>query len=266
MKKAILGSLILLALLNSGGCSPVPGRGFWGQQATLRPGWEQVKSAAVTAATDPKTWLPAAGAVIFSFGELDESTSDWAAKHRPIFGRDASNESDSLRASMTAAYVVTALVAPSGDTAGEWLGNKARGFAVGLAAMGANDWLTLSLKDVTSRQRPNRLDDKSFPSGHASQGTSRATLAAKNLDFIDMPDWGRTTLKTTFYGIAAGTSWARVEARQHYPSDVLAGFALGHFVGAFFSEAFLKSPTTGASSVLLEPDVNGLGLTLSFAF
>jgi len=266
MKKITPGIFILLTLLFGGGCSPVPGTGFWGQQATLRPGWQQVKSAAVSAATDPMTWVPAAGAAIFSFGDLDESTADWADKHRPIFGRDASNESDSLRAAMTAAYVITALAAPSGDTPGEWSGNKAKGFAVGLVAMGANDWLTLGLKDLTSRQRPNNRDDKSFPSGHASQSTSRAALAAKNLDYIDLPDWGRTTLKTTFYGIAAGASWARVEANQHYPSDVLAGFALGHFIGAFVSEAFLNAPATGDASVILEPAPSGLGLTLSFAF
>jgi hypothetical protein len=48
-----------------------------------------------------------------------------------------------------------------------------------------------------------------------------------------------------FKGLAAaltvGTAYARVEARQHFPSDVLAGAALGHFIGVFADEAFLGS-------------------------
>ena len=35
------------------------------------------------------------------------------------------------------------------------------------------------------------------------------------------------------------TAWARVEANQHYPSDVLVGLGLGHFMGSFFTHAFL---------------------------
>lgn len=266
MRSAILGSLILLALLYSGGCSPLPGKGLWGRQATLRPGWHQVKSAAVMAATDPMTWMPAAGAALFSLGNLDDRTSRWAVKHKPVFGGDASSASDTLRDSMTAAYVVTALAAPGGDTTHEAVRNKARGFAVGLTAVGTNNLLTLGLKELASRERPDRSDDDSFPSGHASQTAAFATLAAQNLDFIDMPAWGRTGLKATFLAVTVGTGWARVESEEHYPSDVLAGFALGHFISAFVNEAFLTPPATEASSIWLEPAPRGVGLTVSFAF
>jgi hypothetical protein len=46
---------------------------------------------------------------------------------------------------------------------------------------------------------------------------------------------GRISLGT----ITAATAWARVEAYQHYPSDVLAGIAIGHFFGAFVTDAFV---------------------------
>ena len=40
-------------------------------------------------------------------------------------------------------------------------------------------------------------------------------------------------------GLAVGTAYARVEAKEHFPSDVLVGAALGHFIGVFANEAFL---------------------------
>ncbi len=39
--------------------------------------------------------------------------------------------------------------------------------------------------------------------------------------------------------ITAGTAWARVEANKHYPADILAGMAIGHFISAFVNDAFL---------------------------
>jgi hypothetical protein len=41
--------------------------------------------------------------------------------------------------------------------------------------------------------------------------------------------------------LAAGTAWARVEAGQHYPADVLAGVALGRFLGDFMSRLFFEA-------------------------
>jgi hypothetical protein len=46
-------------------------------------------------------------------------------------------------------------------------------------------------------------------------------------------------LDTAFYSLAVGTAWARVEAKKHFPSDVLAGAALGSFISAFVHDAFL---------------------------
>jgi hypothetical protein len=37
-----------------------------------------------------------------------------------------------------------------------------------------------------------------------------------------------------------GCAWSRVEAGKHYLSDALAGFALGHFLGAFVNDLFLS--------------------------
>jgi membrane-associated phospholipid phosphatase len=39
--------------------------------------------------------------------------------------------------------------------------------------------------------------------------------------------------KITAYGLAAGLSLTRVLARQHFPSDVLVGSAVGWLVGRY---------------------------------
>lgn len=41
--------------------------------------------------------------------------------------------------------------------------------------------------------------------------------------------------------ITAGTAWARVEGGVHYPSDVLAGMALGHFVENYCLVTIIQS-------------------------
>ena len=50
----------------------------------------------------------------------------------------------------------------------------------------------------------------------------------------------RKALRINFTAIAAATAWGRVEAYHHYPSDTLAGAALGNFLANFIFDAFLK--------------------------
>jgi len=42
--------------------------------------------------------------------------------------------------------------------------------------------------------------------------------------------------------LATGVGVARVEAGAHYPADVLAGAAIGHFLSAFIYDAFIGLP------------------------
>ena len=37
--------------------------------------------------------------------------------------------------------------------------------------------------------------------------------------------------------LLVGVAWGRIEAGKHYPSDVLAGYALGHFLAALVDNA-----------------------------
>jgi hypothetical protein len=93
------------------------------------------------------------------------------------------------------------------------------------------------MKAVTMRERPT-LDnakgkffqtsvglDSSFPSTHSMIAWSSAAIIAS--------EYNGPMTKLTAYGLATGLSVARVIARQHFPSDVLVGSAVGWLVGRY---------------------------------
>jgi PAP2 superfamily len=100
------------------------------------------------------------------------------------------------------------------------------------------------LKAVTLRERPT-LDnakgkffqssvglDSSFPSTHSIIAWSSAAVIAS-----EYPGY---MTKITAYGLATGLSMTRVLARQHFPSDVLVGSAVGWLVGRYVTHRHHK--------------------------
>jgi membrane-associated phospholipid phosphatase len=241
-------ALFFLMSLFLGGCAPPPNGHLWGEDATLRPGWARLGKAAADAALAPETWATLAGAAVFWAADLDDPVSDWAVDHHPLFGsrKGAENASDYLLGASIASYGITVLATPSGDHAGQWTLNKVKGGTIGTAAFLATDGLTVLLKDATGRSRPDGSDHESFPSGHAADSAVFTTLASRNLEYLPLSPCQRTIARAGLGALTVGTAWGRVEAGKHFPSDVLAGAAIGHFFGAFFNEAFLTpaSPAT----------------------
>jgi len=93
------------------------------------------------------------------------------------------------------------------------------------------------MKAVTMRERPT-LDgakgkffqssvglNSSFPSTHSIIAWSSATVIAE--------EYGGPLTQITAYGLATGVSLTRVLAKQHFPSDVLVGSAVGWMVGRY---------------------------------
>jgi membrane-associated phospholipid phosphatase len=93
------------------------------------------------------------------------------------------------------------------------------------------------LKAATMRERPT-LDgakgkffqrsvglDSSFPSTHSILAWSSAAVIAS--------EYPGTMTRLTAYGLATGLSLTRILGRQHFPSDVLVGSAVGWLVGRY---------------------------------
>lgn len=247
----ILVSLILA------GCGTLPSGRGWGEDATWRPGWERVRESAANAARDPWVWAPLAGAAVLQIDDLDRRTSDWAREHTPIFGsqRNAENWSDDLRTASVLAHYATIVATPGGDEFGEWVANKARGTLVDVAAVSATVAITRSLKTNVGRTRPNGEGDESFPSGHTSTSAVHTRLASRNLRSIAMPAAARRSLDVGLYALTIGTSWSRIEAGWHFPSDTLFSMALGNFMASFVNDAFLGlDPAATSLTVAATPD------------
>lgn len=228
-----------------------------GQNAGMLPSGAVLKQAAWRAARDPRTWVPALGAAAFGAGNWDRRLSDWAVERQPVFGsrQAALQAGDDLRDLTSAGTVVTALVAP---------GDRAARLVVQAGAHFAAVGTTWAIKHSVSRRRPDGSDDQSFPSGHGTSAFADATLAQRNIDTLALSSPARLGLDAGFDVLATGTAWARLESGEHYPSDVLAGAAIGHFMAALVNDAFLDSANEVQLGFL--PSRHGSRLELSLAF
>ncbi|MBN1512133.1 MAG: phosphatase PAP2 family protein [Phycisphaerae bacterium] len=251
----------------TGGCGTMRSGRKWGQDATLLPGWDRIGRAAKDALTDPKFLVPAAGSAALLLLDRDEDISDWARDHNPIFGSEetAAKWSDDLEWGLTRWLYVTLALTPSGDDSVEWLTCKAKGFGVEWGAVYANTQTTRLIKDLRGRNRPNEANRKSFPSGHTSDAFARATLAMENIEAMDIPRPARVALHHGTLATAVAIGWSRIEAGAHYPSDVLAGAALGTFFGNFVHDAFL-GPDEEEIGLVIGPTQGGVNVQLSWAF
>lgn len=107
-----------------------------------------------------------------------------------------------------------------------------RDFVYLLAVVYAALVVNIIIKVVLGRERPSPSDpaleplvgkpsSKSFPSSHAAMSFA----AACALSWLYAPLW------PLYFAVAFIMSWSRVYAGVHYPSDVLAGTAVGLVMG-----------------------------------
>jgi hypothetical protein len=126
-------------------------------------------------------------------------------------------------------------------TAGLYIGGaiahnpKARetGILGGEAALDSVIVVTV-LKSITQRPRPLEDDGKgsfftggdSFPSGHSAAAWALASVVAH--------EYNKNILyPITAYGLASLVSISRLSGQQHFASDIVAGSAIGWFIGRY---------------------------------
>ena len=222
---ALAGLWLALALLQ--GCAGLSSGSFSSPSAT------DYQRAALAAVRDPNTWVPALGAGVFLASDWDRELSTWARRETPLFGSTSSagRVSDGLLVASLGGALGSALLVPQ---------ERPYRLGVQVGAVAASVGMSYGIKYGVGRTRPDGSDDLSFPSGHASSAFAAATLTRRSLAQMGLQDATRRALDVGFVSLAAATAWARVEAGVHYPSDVLAGAALGNFVAAFVNDAFLR--------------------------
>ncbi len=186
---------------------------------------------------DPMTWVPAAGALVLQVDDLDDDLSEWAVDHTPVFGSKSSADDggDVIVVALVAEMALTSLAAPKLETP---CGRELHPFLVDVGIVGANGAIESVLKDVVTRSRPEGSSTSGFPSGHAMSAFTLSALSNRHLESVEMSTVLRGAAQVTNVALASGVAWSRVEASRHYPSDVLAGAALGNFFTRFFLDGF----------------------------
>ncbi|MEG3164413.1 phosphatase PAP2 family protein [Sphingomonas sp. PB2P19] len=100
---------------------------------------------------------------------------------------------------------------------GDWRGDLEAGGSMLLAG-----GTTFALKELIHERRPDRSDNKSFPSGHTSVSFAAAASLEKRYGWeAGLP----ALLVASFVGVP------RVEGDKHYVRDVLAGALIGSASG-----------------------------------
>ena len=172
---------------------------------------------------------------------LDRAVSA-AIRSTPTPALDAPLRSLSRAADRSKLWAGTALViAAVGGKRGR------RAAAAGLASLGvASATVNLALKYGALRPRPQRATadagrdvpmpvSTSFPSGHAASAFAFAVGTGNQLPVLALP----------LNAMAACVAYSRVHTAVHYPSDVVAGAAIGGAAGALVSR-LLRARRHGA--------------------
>ena len=130
------------------------------------------------------------------------------------------------------------------------------GLLSGEAAINATG-VTYLLKEITQRQRPNQGNGNgdfftggaSFTSEHSAIAWSIASVWAH-----EYPGW---LSQLAAYGLASAVTITRVTAKQHFPSDVVVGSALGWYFGRQVYRAHHDPEAGGAPWGNLFPENTG---------
>jgi len=103
-----------------------------------------------------------------------------------------------------------------------------------------------AMKAAFERPRPNAPNAGNFGAGGASFPSEHA-LAAWSIATVIAHEYPGPLTKLLAYGAAAGISLARVAARDHFPSDVVVGGALGYLIGRYVYGAHHDPDLPGAN-------------------
>jgi hypothetical protein len=141
-------------------------------------------------------------------------------------------------------------------------GDNFRSFSYTLAqAYATNVILTHSLKFSTHRMRPDGSASTSFPSGHSSDAFTMATVVSNYYG----KKWG-----IPLYALGGLIALSRIEQGRHWPSDAVAGAALGYIAGrtAILGTKREIAGNKRSSRVIVVPvhghDYRGISVRLSY--
>ena len=240
----IVPVVMSLVLLGSSGCATTGNEG----------GWTRVVASAKSSVSRKSVWIPLAAAAAFAATSADDEVSEWAIEHQPVFG--SKENADDWAGRLSKGLVASALI-----TSFAKRDDAYQPLTTDIWALGGAYAVTAGIKELAGRTRPDGVNDRAFPSSHATAAFAGATITTRNLS----PPGSRyrPAVRAGLFTLATASAWARIESARHFPSDVLAGAAIGNFF-AGMGNAFLASREN--VSVTYAPTDDGGELRLQWLF
>ena len=229
------------------------------------PAVQQVISITKETALEPATWVPFTAAAVISVAGVDNEISDWATDNTPVFGSpgSANSASDLLRDTLVTSALITSVFAPIKPAEDNFRIRRVVATALGQSTAAG---IVQSGKLTFRRERPNERDDRSFPSGHSGSSFTSAVLIEQNINETIQKPWLRKSIKAGTTGTAAAVAWARVEAGEHFPVDVLFSAALGNLVAKVFYRSLVSEYRTNVPQLTIDASRNNFKIGLNHSF
>lgn len=150
---------------------------------------------------------------------------------------------DVVAAAIPAACLISTVVLQ------DWDGLK-QGALAGVSSVG----LTLILKEVIDKERPDKSNQKSFPSMHSAVSFTGAAFIQKRYGW----KWGIPA-----YAAASFVGWSRVYGKKHDWWDVAAGATMGVVSAYIFTKPFAEKYNLSISPAA-SPEHFGFHASLRF--
>ena len=161
-----------------------------------------------------KKFLPIVLAILFSFATSAQQVEVYGAR------QNVRTSGDILVSVLPASYLITTL------SLQDWEGLK-QGAFTGALTMGIGS----GLKYLIDKERPDKSNNKSFPSLHTGFSFAGATFIQRRYGW----EWGIPA-----YAVATYVGWSRVYGKKHDWVDVTAGAVLGIGCAYLFTRPYNK--------------------------
>lgn len=130
------------------------------------------------------------------------------------------------------------------------------GIAIGAGECLGTLAVTYAMKHIIHKQRPDRSNNQSFPSGHSALAFADASFLMKRYGW----QYGIPA-----YAVAGYVAWGRTYAKKHDFWDVLTGAAIGTATGLIATAPFVKKhDVTIAPAVMETPCPDGKNTFINF--
>lgn len=206
--------------------------------AQFDSGWERTKDASYNAATDYVTWTPAITSAVLYATDYDKDITNYFRNNHWI-----GEEDDELYRDINH-YETLATAFLISDPDYELKGKRVLIEFTGLEA--TKQTSTLLEKNI-HKESPDGSHNGAIGSHHALDSFASSAMNRRNVERMNMPDWGKYTLNTLSYTTASASALSRVQDGGHSFADQLVSVSIGNFLGLFFHDLFLLDTTTNVA-------------------